>query len=355
MNTVLGLLRMVKYHFLLFLIYVKSFFIHNFTKQKRVIYILSTPRHGNLGDHAIVFSQYKLFSELGYGKNIVEVNKDTLALFKKKIFRISKSKDLIVIDGGGNIGTLWLDEEYIMRDIIKTYTENPIIIMPQTAYFEDTHHGKKELQKSIQVYCAHQNLTIFCRDIDTYNLISSKFIGVKSFYVPDMVMFLTNISKNTDRYGALLFLREDVEKTFSNDAREQVISFLNDRKYSIKKSSTLVDQMVDFWQRKKLLRKKWEEFFSAELVVTDRLHGMLFAAITATPCLAIDNISHKVKNGYAWLLHLPYIVYCDNEECIKEKIEEVIEISRKKYTYNIAEIEESCAVLKKYLKTILEN
>ncbi len=53
--------------------------------------------------------------------------------------------------------------------------------------------------------------------------------------------------------------------------------------------------------------KKWNEFSSVQLVVTDRLHGMVFSAITGTPCIALDNISHKVYGAYQWLSYLPYL------------------------------------------------
>ena len=45
--------------------------------------------------------------------------------------------------------------------------------------------------------------------------------------------------------------------------------------------------------REQLLKQKIEEFQSAELVITDRLHGMIFSVITGTPCIAFDNLMRK--------------------------------------------------------------
>lgn len=355
MSVIINFLRTLKYHTLMWMICLKSFYIHNFKKSKKAVYILSTPRHGNLGDQAIVYSQLKLFEELGIRKNVIEVNKDTFVLFKEKISKLPKRDDLIVIDGGGNMGTLWLDEECIIRDIITSYPENPIVIMPQTAYFEDTHYGKSELQKSIEVYCSHADLTVFSRDIDTYNLITSEFKTVKTLLVPDMVMFLSGVSKKVDRDGALLCLREDVEKTCSEDAKKEILQFLNDEHYNINETSTLVDHKVDFWQRKRTLVKKWEEFSSAEFVVTDRLHGMIFAAITATPCVVLDNVSHKVKNGYSWLSNLPYIVYCDNSERVIEDLKAIVKISHTEYTYRVDIFKNEYLILKNHLENKLRT
>lgn len=349
MDLIISILRVVKHSLIFSLTCIKVFFIHIFYKKNKIVFLLSTPRHGNLGDHAIVYSQYKFFEDLGYGKNIIEISSTTFDLFKKIIAKISRKTDLIVIDGGGNIGTLWIEAEYVMRDIIKTYKDNTVVIMPQTAFFEDSPEGNLELQQSIEIYCKHPDLTIFCRDIDTYDLISEKFDGVKSFYMPDMVTFLSGVSQDLNRNGAILCMREDLEKTCSDKTRKNIVNYLHDKGIDISKCSTIVERRVEMWQRRKVLLEKWEEFSKAEFVVTDRLHGMIFSAITATPCLAIDNISHKVKNGYKWIEHLPYINYCDNVDSIADQLDNIIELSKNRYCYDSLEIREYYELLKKLI------
>ena len=61
--------------------------------------------------------------------------------------------------------------------------------------------------------------------------------------------------------------------------------------------------------RKKEVKNKLEQFKKAKLIITDRLHGMIFATITATPCIAFGNSNGKVKNVYGWLKHNEYIKY----------------------------------------------
>lgn len=54
--------------------------------------------------------------------------------------------------------------------------------------------------------------------------------------------------------------------------------------------------------RKRNLRKKLLEFSDSEAVITDRLHGMVFAAIMNTPCMVLTNCNYKIKvsmNGLA--------------------------------------------------------
>ena len=43
------------------------------------------------------------------------------------------------------------------------------------------------------------------------------------------------------------------------------------------------------------------------MVITDRLHGMLLATITNTPCLAFEKKKKKVSGVYQWIQDLDYI------------------------------------------------
>lgn len=57
---------------------------------------------------------------------------------------------------------------------------------------------------------------------------------------------------------------------------------------------------------------KFKDFQKSKLVITDRLHGMVFCAISGTPCIAFSNYNHKVKGTYDWIKDLDYIKYVDN-------------------------------------------
>ncbi len=55
-----------------------------------------------------------------------------------------------------------------------------------------------------------------------------------------------------------------------------------------------------------------DRFAGSELVITDRLHGMVFAAVTETPCIVLNSRSHKIKGCYEWLKDTGYIMIADN-------------------------------------------
>lgn len=87
-------------------------------------------------------------------------------------------------------------------------------------------------------------------------------------------------------------------------------------------------------EREELLEEKWQEFRNSELVVTDRLHGVIFAAITSTPCIVIDNYNHKVKGVYQWLKKFEFIKYCKDMKEITSQINCFSEINQLDIIYN---------------------
>jgi len=75
------------------------------------------------------------------------------------------------------------------------------------------------------------------------------------------------------------------------------------------------------------------DFSSSKLVVTDRLHGMVFSAITETPCIVINSLSPKVEGCYEWLKDLDYICFAssvDQVPVLLRSLEKVIPVYDRK-------------------------
>lgn len=91
-------------------------------------------------------------------------------------------------------------------------------------------------------------------------------------------------------------------------------------------------------KREEKVQAKLEEFSNAKLVITDRLHGMVFSALAGTPCIAIDNVSKKVSGVYNWISYLDYIKVVESEDLINEDlinedlIRQMISSGKGKYT-----------------------
>ena len=88
-------------------------------REKSVIFLLSTPTHGNLGDHAIAYAEIRFLKKVGLGERFMELNADFYTLETEWLQRdVIRPEDIILIHGGGFLGTLWEEEDDRATDII---------------------------------------------------------------------------------------------------------------------------------------------------------------------------------------------------------------------------------------------
>lgn len=299
---------------------LKAYRSHN----DAVAILIATPTHGNLGDHAIVRAEKQFLSDLGY--SICEIERFQYERLRGQIAHAVGANDLIVIDGGGNVGTLWQEESDKMNDIVVRFRSNPVVVFPQTAYFEDSPAGKVCQRSVAAAYAKNPNLLFFSRDRATYKAMRKVIPSLRNLYVPDIVLYLDESQGAVVRKGALLCLRADKERVTDEDGSMAISSELEARGLSVRKISTVVEEpsYIGAKNRDAILETKWAEFRSAEVVVTDRLHGMIFSAITGTPCVALDNVSRKVSQGYEWVRHIVNIRVAASVDEVPALVDEVV-------------------------------
>ncbi|MGN1326595.1 MAG: polysaccharide pyruvyl transferase family protein, partial [Clostridia bacterium] len=205
--------------------------------------------------------------------------------------------------------------------------------------FSDTEKGKEELEISKRIYNKHKHLVILAREKKSYNFMNDNFFNATIYLTPDIVMTL---NKTTDkpRKGALLLFRQDVEKTLDEQKFEQIKNIVS-KKYSsynisdMNVGETILNNVAGKY-RAFLLDEKFNEFQTSEVVITDRLHGMIFAAITQTPCVVFGSLTHKIVESYAWLQNLEYIQFCKDINDLETKINKVSKAGNTKYDNTFA-------------------
>lgn len=303
--------------------------------MKKKLVLLNTPTHGNYGDHAIAIAEKEFLREYFPNKSICEIPDYWLRRDFNIWKKVIRKGDVLLCHGGGYLGNLWLCEEEILRKLMYEFPNNRIIILPQTVYYYDNKEGQEEIQKSLKAYNSHKtNLKVFLRDRSSYVFFTETFKEVKYVYcVPDIVTFLINNNK-VSRKGVLLCFRNDKEKDFKDELKQIVRDWISKNKLEFQVTDTCTDECFGQEERIQKVQGKLSEFSSAKLVLTDRLHGMLFAAVTGTPCLAFDNISKKISGGYEWIRELPYIKICTAKEELGYKLDEMLKISSNTFSYN---------------------
>lgn len=305
------------------------------TKGEKRIILMGTPEHKNLGDHAISEAELSFFSDFSPDLKVVEIGGNEYRNCNKTISRFITKEDIIVITGGGSMGTLWLSEEYMIRNIVKSHPNNKIIIFPQTLFYENDSTGNYELNASKNIYQSHPNLYICVRDQNSYDFVCENNL-IKELenclLVPDIVTYLNKTNLHFKRNGVLICFRKDKESRVSNTIKDSIVQNAYATGEQIMYTDTIASKIIKRGDRIKELDYKFNEFSRAKLVITDRLHGMIFAAITGTPCIALNNVSGKVEGVYnKWIKHLKYIHFTDNINEISPLIDELLLNSRHTY------------------------
>lgn len=288
------------------------------TKDQKLI-LFATPHSGNLGDHAITEAIINFLEDNFPNKTVIEISMDQYKFSKPEIVKYVNAEDIILVTGGGFLGNLWLDGEYQVRDIINTFMDNKIVIFPQTIYFEENGDKDEELLKSKNVFTKHSKLNLFVRENNSLEFVKENYSPNMSInLVPDIVTYLDFSKENIKREGILFCLRKDKEQ-IANRNVQLITDYLKKYELEYQYTDTVMENKVEGLEREVPLKNKLNEFKSSELVITDRLHGMIFCLITGTPCIAMDNSSKKISGVYnAWLKDYKFIKCIDSTRELSE-------------------------------------
>ena len=207
------------------------------------------------------------------------------------------------------MGSLWPVEEQWRRDIIEDFSQHNIVVFPQTIYYSDNEESKELMATSGLIYDNKPKLTVVAREEQSYKMLKHLYSHLNVLLTPDIVLNLGQQNFELQREGILICFRSDKERKVDVNDEERLIQTLKRNGYEVKQSDTMSEVEISIENREEIFNKKLREFAGARLVITDRLHGMVFAAITGTSCIVLGNNHHKVSGTYEWLKELDYIEY----------------------------------------------
>lgn len=296
------------------------------------IVVLGTPTHQNIGDSAIALAEMDFLKRCCSPANqINEITSEAYHNFESlALEKICANPDtLICWHGGGNMGDTWFFEEEVRRRAFLALPAQPILMMPQTIDYSDSEKGCQEAQRSVPFYNGRPDLIMIAREKKSFEIMKTLYPDSRILLMPDIVLSSTAALYDIHeepRSGVLMCLRSDTEKAVPDVEWQILEQFLESEGQTHRRTDMYSAKAVTISNRKERVREKMQEFCSAELVITDRLHGMVFAALTGTPCIAFSNNNHKIKGTYDWIRYLPYIQYVENIEEAEQYIPTLLDM-----------------------------
>lgn len=279
-------------------------------ERKNTCFIFLAADYGNIGDIAITKAQKLFLEKTLRDYEVVSIPISQTRLVLRSIKKQIQPNDIVTIIGGGNMGAIYPDIEALRQLVIKSFTKNKIVCFPQTLDWDNSSNSKRALKHIVKAYSKHPNIYIFARESITYKKLVSLFNKRKNVtidLVPDIVMSSNardlGASDSKQKPNILTCLRNDKEAVLTSEQYQMLDDTLTATSYNIVKTDTHAGGSgLDDTQCSKLLSDKLNQFRSAQLVVTDRLHGMIMCLLAGTPCLVLPNSNHKISQTWLdWL------------------------------------------------------
>ncbi|MDD0823534.1 polysaccharide pyruvyl transferase family protein [Mannheimia sp. AT1] len=289
--------------------------------DKNDVLYFDYPLHLNVGDLLIYAGTEQFFKDYQINVRLRRCLQDfSLAEAKKYI----TPNTTLICHGGGNFGDLYPSIQRLREDIVKTFPNNRIIVMPQTAYFSN----EIAMKQSSAIFKAHKDCHLFARDVTTYQLMKEHF-SKNTVLSPDMAHQLYGKlatkaeSSAKQSENVLYFLRKDIEKSHLEQQIRATLSthsaikdwddILTDKdhqfelwmsrfanianKFGLNFVKNIINQM---WYKRSLeiIERVRKIFISYDLVVTSRLHGHIFSCLLELPNEVCDNAYGKNLGYY---------------------------------------------------------
>jgi len=246
-----------------------------------------------------------------------------------------KNNPVILLQGGGNFGSLWKTIHDFRLRVLRDFPEVPIIQLPQSIHFDDD----GVLEETRQAIHQHGNFTLVVRDQPSYDFAVSHF-ECKVELCPDMAFFIGPIeSKKPPGYDRFILSRNDSEKSsdwlidmarlsagisvnlsdwLEPDRPEKFLSRVERHTSGIR---LLIDPsnmaLLVLWNmlaQARLVRGQ-ALLERGRVVISDRLHVHILSILLNKPHVLIDNNYRKLGNFHqAWTKRYGGVKFVSNLE-----------------------------------------
>lgn len=302
----------------------------NKKSNSKSIYLIGTEDFGNLGDQQIAVSILE-FLKSNYSYPVIEINATEYYNKRFWLLRHINANDIIVMTGGGNFGNVYYGAQLMRRDIIHFWKSNPKIIMPVTIYYDDSKEGREFKNKDKSYFINENNIILVTREEKSYDIAKSEF-SCDILLTPDIVLYSSYPSEKIKKDRALICIRNDLESNLSRNDKSIIKKDLMQYFENIYKTDTQKNYLIPRQLREQEMDGCLTLFKKVNLVVTDRLHGMIFSTITSTPCIVFGNYNYKILESYKWIKEQGYIKFANNLEELRDILD--TQFWKNTYCYN---------------------
>lgn len=282
---------------------------------------LDLPYYSNIGDALIWMGTEHFLKDIPHkcsGRHSI----DTFD------FRPLPADTIILLNGGGNFGDIWRQHQNFRLRVIQQYPENPIIVLPQTVFYE----SEETLTADVQEMNRHRHLTICVRDTHSLELLKQKGFSGRLLTLPDMAFCIDRDLLLANKSGitkdTLLLLRKDKESPFGN-IREDITSPELDIKdwpdlnkslrtalrYIRKHAAPETDHYFQTDYLPERIREGVQFVSTYKMVFSTRLHVVILRLLLGLPVKITDNSYGKNLNFYnTWLKDAALVSILSEEE-----------------------------------------
>lgn len=274
-------------------------------KNKDMLFGVAEPG-GNSGDLLIYKGLYKKLRDLNIRYEDIRYDKENVQFGKAEI---------VLMQGGSNVNDLWGSGTELLKNIISS-CKLPIIVAPQTYYFTRTDFP--DIFKG-----STQKIYLFCREEESYSRLKKLSLpGNVSIHVSDDTAFYMEKEDflsfgqhrvEKGKYYTLLCFRGDHESVF-RDAEgigPKIIGTLREivRNHNMEIVERDLSMDVHSWISFDYFVRYIQ---GAKIVITDRLHVAILAAILEKPTILFSGAYFKSKAVYEYTLkYFPYTIFLE--------------------------------------------
>lgn len=272
--------------------------------------LIDFPNYPNVGDNAIYLGQIACLRGLGRGRPTFVCD---FASYDAGALARAVGDGPILLTGGGSFGDVWPTGQACREAILEGFPRNRIIQLPQTLHFDSA----DALRRARRVVNAHPDFTILVRDRRSLEIARNEFTAPARL-CSDMAFCLGPLARTSDPSLPLVWLaRTDKEARIRvpDSAPGVRLDWLAEgwlllrelsyrligatrRKWLAPLARPLLVATYEplAWQR---LRRGIDMLCSAEVVVTDRLHGHILCVLLGIPHVVLDNSYGKLSSFVA--------------------------------------------------------